>query len=986
MISLVTNFHLKGVQLLILAALAAFLQTAAFGAGEVDTSFVSSVFVAPQGTITQTLVQPDGKIVIGGDFRVAGKYGRVSVARLNADGSIDLTFNPVALRENSSGDAYVRKLALQSDGKILVGGEFGVEGSGNRGLVRLNQDGSIDSTFSNRTTVSSISSLYDVIVTPEDKIIYSTYNTAGRLNNEGTEEGQTGKSLRNLALQPDGKIVAYNSSNFYIERYNSDFSIDNTFQSPFISHAVYDIAIQSDGKILIGGSLSAVNNFPISRIARLNTNGTIDSSFNIGTAGANNAVRAIEILSTGKILIGGDFTAFNGATASHVARLNPADGSLDASFNSGINIADLIVNDIDIQPDGKIVTASVPMFRLNTDGTVDVSLVSPAIGDVGFGYTTLVQPDNKILVGGYFTMANEKTIRHLARFNADGTVDNTFNQTYLPLNNGTIFALALQADGKIVAVGNGFGGGARFNPDGSFDRLITPGQVAYDVKIQTDGKILMSGTGFVKRFNADGTADATFNNATVPAKVYKMAVQADGKILIVGNFTQINGTNRSRIARLNADGTLDASFNPPGGPNGDVYDIVLQADGKIVIGGDFTGVNFDTSKKYIARLNSDGSLDTGFTSPALNAKIRTIRIEPTGKILVAGLSDVSGVNNPPGKLARLNSDGTLDSTFNNMPFIDRVVNSIDLQTDNKIIIAGYFSRVNGISNIGVARLLNNAASLKMFDFDGDSKTDLSIFRPTAGEWWYLRSSDGQNRAFQFGSSSGKLTPADFTGDGKTDVAFFRPVTGEWFVLRSEDNSFYSFPFGANGDIPFVGDFDSDGKADSGVFRTSNSTWYIRKSSDGTAIIQQFGQAGDVPVVADYDGDGRADIAIYRPSAGEWWIQRSTLGLIAFQFGNSADKPVQGDYTGDGKADVAFFRPSTNEWFVLRSENQSYYSFPFGASGDVPAPGDYDGDGRVDAAVFRPSTATWYAQRTTAGTLIQSFGQSGDTPVPNAFVP
>jgi Bacterial Ig domain/Putative binding domain, N-terminal/FG-GAP-like repeat/PQQ-like domain/IPT/TIG domain len=277
----------------------------------------------------------------------------------------------------------------------------------------------------------------------------------------------------------------------------------------------------------------------------------------------------------------------------------------------------------------------------------------------------------------------------------------------------------------------------------------------------------------------------------------------------------------------------------------------------------------------------------------------------------------------------------------------------------------------------------NSLSAKPFDFDGDNKTDISIFRPTLGEWWYLRSSDGQNRAFQFGASSDKLVPADYTGDGKTDVAFWR--NGEWFVLRSEDGSFYSFPFGTNGDVPVVGDFDADGKADAAVFRPSNATWYINKSSGGTTI-QQFGQTGDVPVVADYDGDGKSDIAIYRVSAGEWWINRSTAGLIAFQFGNPNDKPVQGDYTGDGKADVAFFRPTTGEWFVLRSENQSYYSFPFGANGDIPAPGDYDGDGKLDATVFRSSNTTWYSNRTTAGTLIQAFGQSGDKPVPNSFVP
>jgi hypothetical protein len=280
--------------------------------------------------------------------------------------------------------------------------------------------------------------------------------------------------------------------------------------------------------------------------------------------------------------------------------------------------------------------------------------------------------------------------------------------------------------------------------------------------------------------------------------------------------------------------------------------------------------------------------------------------------------------------------------------------------------------------------LSNLTNIK-FDFDGDARADLSIFRPVNGEWWHLRSSDGQNRAFRFGNSSDRLVPADYTGDGKTDVAIFRPATGEWFVLRSENQSFYSFPFGTNGDTPAPGDFDGDGKADAAVFRPSTTTWYISRSTGGTTI-QQFGANGDVPVVADYDNDDRDDIAIFRPSNGQWWLLRSRAGLVAFQFGNGSDKPAPGDYTGDGSADVALWRPSTGEWFVLRSENNSFYSFPFGANGDVPAPADFDGDGRFDAAVFRPLTSTWYVQRTTAGTLIQSFGIIGDRPVPAAFIP
>ncbi|MGB5015187.1 MAG: hypothetical protein WBO68_14295, partial [Pyrinomonadaceae bacterium] len=82
---------------------------------------------------------------------------------------------------------------------------------------------------------------------------------------------------------------------------------------------------------------------------------------------------------------------------------------------------------------------------------------------------------------------------------------------------------------------------------------------------------------------------------------------------------------------------------------------------------------------------------------------------------------------------------------------------------------------------------------------------------------------------------------------------------------------------------------------------------------------------------------------------------------------------------------AFWRPSTGFWNVLRSEDLSYFAFPFGTTGDVPVAGDYDGDGKTDAGVFRPSNSTWFIQRSTAGTLIQQFGATGDVPLPSAFV-
>ena len=376
---------------------------------------------------------------------------------------------------------------------------------------------------------------------------------------------------------------------------------------------------------------------------------------------------------------------------------------------------------------------------------------------------------------------------------------------------------------------------------------------------------------------------------------------------------------------------------------------------------------FDTG--HVFKTTNAGTSWTDISGNLPNIPTNTILIDPRNPNTLWAGTDVGVYRSTVG--------GTTWESFNQgMP--PAIVTELVAQS-NGLIQAATYGR-------GAFQINPNPGQDAPFDFDGDGKTDIAIFRPTPAEWWYRRSSTGETIAAQFGNSADKLTPADWTGDGKADIAIWRPATGEWFILRSEDGSFLSFPFGASGDIPATGDFDGDGKADAVIFRPSTATWYIQKSGGGT-IIQQFGAAEDKPVVADYDGDGRSEIAIYRPSVGEWWYQRSSNGqTVATQFGNSADKPVQGDYTGDGKADIALYQPSSGYWYILRSEDGSFYSFPFGASGDVPAPGDFDGDGKTDAAIFRPAAATWYVQRSVAGTQIIGFGLGADTPVPNAYVP
>jgi hypothetical protein len=271
-------------------------------------------------------------------------------------------------------------------------------------------------------------------------------------------------------------------------------------------------------------------------------------------------------------------------------------------------------------------------------------------------------------------------------------------------------------------------------------------------------------------------------------------------------------------------------------------------------------------------------------------------------------------------------------------------------------------------------------------FDGDGKADISVFRPSEGNWYSLNSTDGSFVATNFGLSTDKIVPGDYDGDGKTDQAVFRPSSGTWFLNRST-SGFAAIQFGASLDVPAVGDYTGDGKYDIAVFRPSNGVWYIYNIATGAVTSRQFGISTDVIAQADYDGDGKTDIGVYRRSNGTWYALRSTNNaLIAVQFGVSSDTPVQGDYDGDGKADVAVYRGSTGFWYVLKSGNGAVASTQFGVStvpNDLPVPADYDGDGLYDIAVYR--SGLWYVLNSSNNSVSGvAFGSAGDTAIPRGY--
>jgi hypothetical protein len=277
-----------------------------------------------------------------------------------------------------------------------------------------------------------------------------------------------------------------------------------------------------------------------------------------------------------------------------------------------------------------------------------------------------------------------------------------------------------------------------------------------------------------------------------------------------------------------------------------------------------------------------------------------------------------------------------------------------------------------------------------FDFDGDGRSDIGVFRPGNGFWYLLRSSGGF-AAQPWGAAGDIITPGDFDGDGKTDFAVFRrSADSTWYVLQSSNNQFRAVQFGARGneqgilfDTPVPADYDGDGRTDFAVYRRTDSLseparFLVLQSSNGAVRSVQWGiQTTDSPVPADYDGDGRADIAVYRHSDGTWYILKSSdNNSLTIRFGAGGDKLVPADYDADGRADAAVFRNGT--WYLLQT-TAGFRAMQFGLATDIPAQGDLDGDGRADIIVFR--NGNWYALRSAANDFaVYQFGLSDDVPV------
>lgn len=302
--------------------------------------------------------------------------------------------------------------------------------------------------------------------------------------------------------------------------------------------------------------------------------------------------------------------------------------------------------------------------------------------------------------------------------------------------------------------------------------------------------------------------------------------------------------------------------------------------------------------------------------------------------------------------------------------------------EDKVLIGDLAS---GLITVDVTGL-NSPAKNLVSDFDGDRRTDLSVFRPSTGQWIYEASSDNSSNSAFFGLSEDQLVTGDYDGDGKSDIAVWRPSNGVWYILGST-SGFMAAQFGAAGDIPVPGDYDADGRTDYAVWRPSNGVWYVLQSTLGIKYAQ-WGLNGDVPLTGDFEGDGKFDVAVWRPSNGVWYVMQSSSSLPLFiNFGMNGDKPMIADFDGDGRSEYSVFRPSTGVWYMLDNRTGNFTAYQFGIAEDIPVPGDYDGDGKADISVYRPSTNIWYRLNSTNGAFdVRAYGSAGDVPSPTAVQP
>jgi uncharacterized delta-60 repeat protein len=619
----------------------------------------------PGANVNAMLAQPGGGVLIGGWFTNLNGLGRTNVARLNSDGSPDTSFNA-----GSGPNGSVTVMTATPDGGALIAGYFtGVAGLARTNLAKLTATGAADPAF-NSGTGTAAGYKIEALACQGDRILVGGYFH--------TFSGNSSANL--LRLKSDGS-------------FDPDFTAGNAARNG-LNGDVYSIAVQADGRVLVAGIFDAVGTATNGGLVRLATNGLYDSTFNppLGLYAAGDMVK---VLGNGQILFGGRYLSFSPSyNDSMVVRLNP-DGSVDGGFSTNAVVVNDRILALDVTQDGHVLVAgsfnkvngmvSRGVTTLNANGTLD-SYFRPGLGTSGAIQSIAVQADGKILIGGSFTNVDYISRNGVARLLSDGSIDPDFNPGAGAFSGGYygpyVRAVVTDSNGCVLVAG----GFTNFNGT-------------------TAARIV--------RLLPNGTADDTFASPfgiTGTLALNAVAMQTDGKILVGGNFNNVAGVPTVGIARLLTNGIVDESFQATN-TGGSVFVIRISPTGQIYVGGEYT---------LFARLNPDGPRDSTFTPSGLNigGSVYAMELQPDGRIIIGNDMSVYGSR----CLARFNPDGTLDSSFySGFGTAGVTITALALQADGHLVVGGQFSYFNDYARQRLARV-NADGSLDMLF---DPKTSLS---------------------------------------------------------------------------------------------------------------------------------------------------------------------------------------------------------------------------------------------------------------------
>lgn len=693
--------------------------------------------------------QGDGRLLIGGQVTQVGGVTRSRIARIHPDGSLDTDFAPVVTGGGAVGMVWAihqQPGTVLGQGRILIGGLFDtVAGQPRPHLARLNANGTLDASFN--VAVNNQVRAFHSTMAPDG--LSGTIYIGGLFDNvQGQARSRVAAIQANgtlmthfvppiiggqvwaLAPHLGGGLLAAGGFNSVGGQASAPivrlltasgaadpgFNVSTSSANPY-GNVINALAVLPDGRILIGGEFDTVNGQPRAMIARLLPDGTLDTSFVPPTL--NGGVTGIDLQPDGRVVIVGEFTGLSGRD--RIARLN-ADGSLDELFAELIAPNNL-VHAVHVQQDGGVVLAGNfthltgpglnrnRIARLDANGVVDRSWQITGATNQSI-YDLAPLSDGRMMVGGAFTQFNGAARTRLARLTADGFVD-----SFAPTISSSVVAMAVLPDDRVL-IGGGFttvNGATRrrlalLNPDGSLDSSfnLDINDAVWALAVQPDGKVLVGGTFTMVagqqrqrlfRLNANGTLDTGFNPPMFDDAIWVISVQPDGRILVGGDFQMLGGWPTKRLARLQASGQIDPSFQAEA--NGTVSALAQLANGTVLVGGNFTTIG-DSNRSRLAALNgATGAVLSSFSGGA-NGQVQSILPRVDGKVYVAGsfTTIASGTRH---RLALLTANGSLDAAFVN-PSVNNSVIAMAPQRDGTLVIGGDFTQAGGSTRNGVARI------------------------------------------------------------------------------------------------------------------------------------------------------------------------------------------------------------------------------------------------------------------------------------------